>query len=165
MAIGGRELTIPWAPASAWIDVIDKDHRTAAVALAQEGREDVAIGMALGEITLAQVERATHEAIEEVTGLRWWIALRLLYASGSTEILGALTLGGVDPDRVGLGQWCAAVYRTLTKGADKKQRMKIEFELEMPPAGYEEAWDDGNDYAAMVELARKVKEREAGRSG
>lgn len=160
LRVGERTLTVPWAPASVWLDVIDRDPRTCALALA-EGAQDIVMGMAFGDVQLAEVERATHTVLEQQTGHKWWVALKLAYTSASPEMLGELTLSNVDPDRVSLGQWCAAVYRVLVRDLDKKQRIKLDFELELPPAGYEEAWDDGNDYAHMLALARKHQQRGA----
>lgn len=152
--VDGLELTVPWRPALDWIQVLSRSHIHVAPALAEDAGE-VARGLAEGTVSLPSVEAASHQLMEDETGYRWWTALKLVYSSASGGVLGELTLSGVDPSRVSLGQWCAAVYRILTRNADEKERMQLEFELELPPPGYEDAWDDGNDFNALVALARE----------
>lgn len=117
------------------------------------------MALALGELSPDTARDAAHELLEAETGQRWWVALKLAYSSATPTVLGELTLSGVDPTRVSFGMWCAAVYRILTRNCDAKEKSKIEFELELPPDGYEEAWDDGNDYEALVEKARRYEQQ------
>jgi hypothetical protein len=153
----GHELTIVWHPALDWLEAIRHDHRGLVLRLAED-TEDLVLGMADLSVPLSGVEKASMEFLEEETGRRWWIALKLAYSSAGESVLGELTLCGVDPGRVSFGQWCAAVYRILTRNCDDKERMKLDFELELPPPGYEESWDDGNDWSefnALMDLARE----------
>lgn len=128
-----------------------------ALALA-ENADALVLGLALGDVPLRAVSEASHELLEQETGYRWWMALKLAVSSSGGDVLGELTLSGVDPTRVSLSQWCTATYRVLTRNADQKAKLKIDFELELPPSGYEESWDDGNDYEAMVALARRYEQ-------
>lgn len=154
--VGTRELTMPWRPALDWIEILRQGPDALAVALSEQ-LDECAMDLATGTLPLPAVQNASHALLEAESGKRWWVALKLAYTSATPSVLGELTLSGVDPSRVGFGQWCAAVYRILTRNADAKDRMKTDFELELPPPGYEEAWDDGNDFAAMVELARQYE--------
>lgn len=154
--VGAHELSLPWHPALDWIEILRQGPDMLAVALADDP-DECALELATGVLPLAAVQSASHALMEAECGKRWWVALKLAYTSATPAVLGELTLSGVDPTRVGFGQWCAAVYRILTRNADAKERMKTDFELELPPPGYEEAWDDGNDFAAMVELARQYE--------
>lgn len=154
LTVAGHPLVFPWRPAIDWIEVIRHDPGRLVAELAEDSGELV-IAMALGDVAWNEVEAASRELLSAETGDKWWTVLKLVYSSASGGVLGELTLSGVDPARVSLGQWCAAVYRVLTRNAEDKDRMRIDFELELPPPGYESSWDDGNDYNAMVEMARQ----------
>lgn len=155
VTVAGAVLVVPYAPARAWLRALDR-HPASAVLDLSEGSRSVVVGLATGAVTAKAVQDATNTAVATLTGQKWWIALRLVYTSSSPDFLGELTLAGVDPDRVSLGQWTAAVYRILTRNADAKERVRIDFELDIPPSGYEDSWDDDADYyARMVAEARK----------
>ena len=154
LTVAGYPLTIPWHPAIDWIEVIRHDPGRLVAELAENGSELV-IAMALGEVPWRTVQEASQQLLSDETGDKWWTVLKLVYSSAQGGVLGELTLSGIDPARVSLGQWCAAVYRVLTRNAEDKDKLRIDFELEMPPPGYEDAWDDGNSYEAMVALARE----------
>lgn len=158
VTVHGQELTLRWRPALDWIHTIRRSIDLVSLALAEDP-DDLVLGLVTGEVPLREVQAASHELIEAETGQRWWSALKLVHSSCEASVLGELTLNGVDPSRVSLGQWCAATYRVLTRNAEAKDKLKIDFELELPPPGYEESWDDGNDYEAMVALARKYEQQ------
>jgi|SRR5512134_2131278 hypothetical protein len=154
--VGAYELNLPWQPAVEWIEILRHGPDMLAVALCDDP-DGCALDLATGALPFSAVQSASHTLLEAECGKRWWVALKLAYTSATPAVLGELTLCGVDPSRVGFGQWCAAVYRILTRNADAKERMKTDFELELPPDGYESAWDDGNDFAALNELARQYE--------
>lgn len=155
--VGAHEICVPWHSAQVWLEEISRSGSLAPLFLSDTGRGEVACELAAGTVSLRQAEDAGNTVLEKITGVRWWVALRLVYTSAGKEFLGELTLSGVDPERVSLGQWCAAVYRILVRDADEKQRAKVEFELELPPQGFEDAWDDDEAYyRAMVEQARQM---------
>lgn len=158
VTVHGAELRLQWHPALDWIETLRRDPDLVALALAEQP-DAVVLGLVSGTVPRTAVADASHGLLESETGYRWWTALKLAYSSAGGAVLGELTLSGVDPARVSFGQWCSAVYRILTKDADEKGRLKIDFELELPPPGYEEAWDDGNDFAAMVALARQYEQQ------
>lgn len=157
ITVHGTELRIRWHPALDWLEALRRDSDSVVLALA-EGADELILGLAMGDVPLYAVSEASHSLLEDETGYRWWMALKLAVSSASGAVLGELTLSGVDPARVSLSQWCAATYRVLTRNADQKDKLKIDFELELPPPGYEESWDDGNDYEAMVALARRYEQ-------
>lgn len=159
MVVHGVQLSLPWRPALDWVDAMRRDPDLMALILADHP-DRVTVGLATGEVALYEVQEASHGLIEAETGERWWVALKLVYSSAGKDVLGELTLSGVDPARVSFGQWCAATYRVLTRHAEPKDKLKIDFELELPPPGYEEAWDDGNDFDHMVALARQYEQQQ-----
>lgn len=158
VTVHGVELRLSWHPALDWIEAVRMGTDSVVLSLA-DNAEELVVALALGEVPLREVSEASHRLLEEETGRKWWVALKLLVSSCGGEILGELTLSGVDPARVSLGQWCAATYRVLTRNAEPRDKMKLDFELELPPSGYEEAWDDGNDFEAMVALARQYEQQ------
>lgn len=154
LTVAGHALTFPWHPAADWIEVIRHDPGRLVAELAEDSG-DLVIALATGAVSWQAVQEASQKLLGDETGDKWWTVLKLVYSSAQGGVLGELTLSGVDPARVSLGQWCAAVYRVLTRNAEDKDRLRIDFELELPPPGYEDAWDDGNSYDEMVKLARE----------
>lgn len=137
------------APVREWIEL--GSLRTAALSFGYaKNRRELALGVASGAVSGEELAGWSHALVEEVTGWRWWEASTLLVTSGGRSVLGRLTLAGVDPDRTPLGPWCAAVWAVLTEHADAKQIQRLETELSLPPEGYEDAWDDDEQYAAAM---------------
>jgi hypothetical protein len=143
--VAGTELTVPWRTAREWIVALSSSGHGAILRLA-ENPDAVVVDLAAGRITIVPVRDATRELLGRLTGRRWFIAEKLAYTGASGEMLGEMVLSGVDPDRVGIGEWCAAVFRVLVRNADAKQRASLDFELSIPPDGEEESWDDGNQF-------------------
>jgi len=106
-----------------------------------------------GTVGTDNVVRAAHEVLEAVTGRRWWEGHRLLGMSVQPEALGHLTLAGVDPWQRSAYEWCAATYALYTQHADEKGRLRFDFQLAIPPRGYEDAWGEDGDDPEAVEKA------------
>lgn len=149
MSIGGRVFSLAWRPAAEWTTVcsemdvvqfLDDEDRTALGRMVMDG-----------SVTPDNVVQATHAVLEAVTGRRWWAGHLLLGLSVQPEALGHLTLAGVDPWQRSAYEWCAATYALYTRDADEKGRLQFDFQLAIPPKGYEDAWgtDDGDDPAAV----------------
>lgn len=140
------------APVREWIEL--DSFRSAALTFCLDGRREMLRDVASGRMPGETLAGWSHSLVEAATGWRWWEASTLLVSSGQRSILGRLTLAGVDPSVVTLGQWCAATWAVLTEHADAKQVQKLETELSLPPEGYEDAWDDDESYyAAMLAQA------------
>lgn len=142
------------APVREWMDL--DALRTAALSFALEDRRDMVRAVASGRMSGEELAGWSHKLVETLTGWKWWEASTLLVTSGSRGVLGRLTLAGVDPDRVTIGPWCAAVWAVLTEHLDAKGVQRLETELSLPPEGYEDAWDDDEEYyRAMLAQARQ----------
>lgn len=118
----------------------------------EEGdRETVGRMILEGEVHGDNVVDAVHGVIETVTGRRWWEGHRLLAMSVQPEALGHLTLAGVDPWQRSAYEWCAATYALYTQHADEKERLRFDFQLSVPPKGYEDQWgiEAGDDPEAV----------------
>lgn len=141
MEVGGRTLMLAWRPAAEWTTV-----QTEMDVLRFFGAEDRSlIGRMIldGAIPSDNVVHLAHQVLEVVTGRRWWEGHRLLAMSVQPEALGHLTLAGVDPWQRSAYEWCAATYALFTKHADEKARLSFDFQLAIPPRGYEDDWIDG----------------------
>jgi hypothetical protein len=145
VTVGDFELIVPWRSAREWIEAIGVSGHLAVLRVAQNP-DDVVVSMAAGQTYVPDVRNATRHVLSELTGRRWFIAQKLIMSGADGELLGELVLSGVDPDRIGVAEWCAAVYRILVRNADPKRRATLDFELAIPPEGEEESWDDGSQF-------------------
>lgn len=148
--VGGYEFWIPYRPAARWSDeAFPLDSMVARMA-DQESRD------ALVDVLMTQPGAAAEMAAESrrvlllVSGWRWWEAQKLIRTAIGSEVLGRLVLAGVDPWQRTLGEWCAATYALCAKGADARERLKLDFSLSIPPPGAEGEWDDDGDDAEVI---------------
>jgi hypothetical protein len=150
--IGGRTFLLAWRPAAEWTTVqVEMD----VIRFFTDADRSVIGRLILdGTVTTDNVVDAAHDVLETVTGRRWWEGQRLLAMSVQPEALGHLTLAGVDPWQRSAYEWCAATYALYTQHADEKGRLSFDFQLAIPPRGYEDAWgDDGGDDPEAVQKA------------
>lgn len=153
VTIGGREFQLPYRPAAEWAAGMERLDFLVAH-LADVDVRDALVDLRIGQPSVrGELRTESLRILGEQTGRKWWEAGRLLTTSASPEVLGHLTLAGVDPWTVSVGQWCAAVYALCTKHADEKGRMKFDFQLAVPPPGYEDEWDDGADDSEQIAAA------------
>lgn len=156
-SLDGRDYPVPYASAAEWLGVLGHNPRLLVVQLAPGAADAAAERVLDGSLTEKDLENASFALLSEHTGLDWWVALKLVYISLHVSTLGELTLRGVDPHRVSIGQWCAAVRSLMFRNLDQKERLKLEFDLSLPPPGYEDAWDhEDAGFAAMAALERKM---------
>lgn len=150
MEVGDRTLLLAWRPAAEWTTVqseMDVLHFFGA-----EDRSLLGRMILDGTIRSDNVVHLAHQVLEAVTGRRWWEGHRLLLMSVQPEALGHLTLAGVDPWQRSAYEWCAATYALYTQHADEKGRLSFDFQLSIPPRGYEDDWGVGEgDEPAAVE--------------
>lgn len=152
VVIGGQVFNLAWRPAAEWTTVhVEMD---VIRFLPEEDRSTIGRMLVDGTVTPDNVVHAVHSVLETVTGRRWWEGQRLLLMSIQPDTLGHLTLAGVDPWQRSAYEWCAATYALYTRNADEKERMRFDFQLSLPPKGYEDAWgDSGGDDPEAVEQA------------
>ncbi|MEU2510164.1 hypothetical protein ABZ621_36500 [Streptomyces sp. NPDC007863] len=151
--IGGLVFALAWRPAAEWTGVRSE---TDVIRMLPESDQDAVGRMLLeGQATVRDVTEAAHDVLSLVTGRKWWEGHRLLQISVQPETLGHLALAGVDPWQRSAYEWCAATYALHTKHADEKARMKFDFQLSLPPRGYEDEWgsDGDNPEAVQKQLA------------
>lgn len=147
--VGGEEFELPYRPAAEWAAALERLDFLV-TSLADDDVRDRIVGLRLAHVRVRdELRDEALRILEEQGGRKWWEVGRLLSTSVDTEVLGHLVLAGVDPWKRSVGEWCAAVYALCLKNQDEKGRMKFEFQLSLPPPGYEEQWDDGNDVASL----------------
>jgi hypothetical protein len=150
--IGGRAFSLAWRPAAEWTGV--QTGFDVIAFLSEDDRSTIGRMILDGSVDTDNVVHAAHQVLETVTGRRWWEGCRLFTVSVQPDVLGHLTLAGVDPWQRSAYEWCAATYALLTRNADEKDRLRIDFQLSIPPRGYEDDWaTDGGDDPAVVEKA------------
>lgn len=150
VTVAGTEVLLPYRPAAAWAGALQSLH-TLAAQLADEKDRDLLADLVMDHPrAVDDLREESLRVLGEQGGRAWWEVGRLLATSASTEILGRLVLAGVDPWQRSVGEWCAAVYAVCLKDQDQKGRTRFEFSLSLPPPGYEDQWDDGNDVAALT---------------
>lgn len=136
---------IPYRPAAVWVENLDRLNVLAAVLATPEHREVLADAVLAYPGAAARLREESLRILAEATGMKWWEAGRLISTSVGAEVLGRLVLAGADPWNRSIGEWTAAVFALCVKGQDEKGRMRFEFSLSLPPPGYEDEWDDGED--------------------
>lgn len=111
--------------------------------------------METGRAGPLDADRVACTVLAEAGGRAWWESYRLATALREPTLLGAV-LGRADPDRLSLAGFLAVVYATVIEGASTTDRMKIEAEIAIPPAGAVLTDDDPDDMAAMVRQMRNL---------
>lgn len=153
VTVGGRTFLIPWRPAAQWALRFGQPAVLAVRMARDEDRDTLALMCLESSQAMEDVRRESLRLLADQTGRPWWETARLLATSDAPEILGRLTLAGVDPWTASLGQWCAATYALCVKDADRMARIRFDLVLSVPPQGFEDEWDDEGDDAEQIAAA------------
>ena len=146
-------------PAIRWvIPIVDGDMFGVVPGLLDaDSTEAVSSGLLTGTISHQDCLTAARSAIGVASGVPWWAAVRLVQSAiGVPDVVGEMTISGVDATTVSLGGFVFAEYRVFTRDADKKQRAKIDREIMAPPPGISIAerqaaqGDRGSGFEAMM---------------
>lgn len=80
---------------------------------------------------------AARVAVGRGGGRDWWWSVNLVKRclAGWPYINGKLLLSGVSARGLPLPDWLDAAYMLLWSGCDEKERIKLDLELSLPPAG------------------------------
>lgn len=156
ITVSGVRLLLPYRPAAAWAQATGRIEALAAGLATQEQREVLAGLLIERPSAVTELRAESLRILGDATGRAWWEGARLLATSAAPDVLGRLVLAGVDAHARSVGEWCAAVYALCTKNADEKGRLRFDFSLSIPPAGYEDEWDDGDDPAEVMASLGKL---------
>jgi len=160
ISVAGREIQVPYAPAAVWIDALLAGGGTTALLVAltdEETGDRVLSGLLEGDVELSAVQQGSYDLLAAAAPYRWWKTAKLLSAAGRDDLTGHLLLSGVDPWQRSAAEIACTVYALLTKGADQKNRFKIDAEIDDPPPGIvDDEWMSEDDFTAMVDAARNA---------
>lgn len=151
-----RVFTIPPLPAADWIIATMQPGHAAYLPGLLSDEDRIALMDALedGLISLKDIEEANRDALEQISGWRWWSAAKLIATMcHSWETMGGLlTLAGVNPRTESLGAVLAALYSRAWVDGDKKARARLAQDVAMPPASMmtDEGWDEEAATAAVM---------------
>ena len=155
--LGGVTYRIAPLPAIRWIvPLVDDDWFAIVPGMLDPTDRCVDDALDAGEITYEDCIRAARNAVDAVAGIPWWSAIRLVRSVlDAPDVIGELVLRGVDAQTVSLGAFVQAAYRVFTRDADKRQRAKIDRDLESVPTGLTVAdrWDpeaEASGFEAMM---------------
>ncbi len=150
ITVAGVRIRVPYRPAGAWAAGLGRLNLLAALLAEDADRERIADLVLDYPQAVDDLRQESYRILEEESGRRWWEAARLVSTSAGQEVLGRLVLAGVDPWNRSIGEWCAATYALCVKGQDEKGRLRFDFSLSIPPAEFEDEWDDGVEDPAAI---------------
>lgn len=155
--LGSTTHRIAPLPAIRWVvPIVDDDWLGIVPGMLDVTDRGVDDALDVGAITYEDCVRAARDAVGVAAGMPWWSAVRLVRSVvESPDVTGELVLRGVDARVVSLGAFTQAAYRVLTRDVDKKQRARIDRDIEMVPPGLTlaERWDpevEASGFEAMM---------------
>lgn len=133
--LGSRVYTIPPRPALVWLmPIIDQDWLGIVPGLLDAVNTDIDEMLDECLISVNECIGAARDAVSTATGMPWWAATRLAMAVVDTpEIAAELVLCGIEFETVSIGGLVQATYRLMVRETDRKQRNKIDAQLQHPP--------------------------------
>lgn len=159
VTVGAHTFVMPAYMADQWLTALSPDLVRGVIPglLDPDDMALVVTSLMTETISYQDVERAALDAITTASGRPWWEAVKLTgwADSRSGETYGNLLLNGIHPERLTFAAWCAAMLAWVMRGRDEKERMKIEFDLMVPPPmAMDETieWDSGIPAGFSAEL-------------
>jgi len=154
--LGTQVFTIPPQPALTWlIPIVDQDWL--GIVPGMLDAEDSSIDEILAEhlVSVDDYVWAARDAVSTATGMSWWAALQLSVAVvDAPELAAELLLHHLDVEVVSIGGLVQAAYRLMVRDADKKQRNKIDSQLQRPPEGVTKRYDPEMAADLFEQMAR-----------
>jgi hypothetical protein len=156
---GSLSVEFPAVPASQWLSILTGEGgRRGVLQLLPAGQMDALLdALSAGQATVQDVSRITQSAVTEASGYPWWQAEMLISSvvGEDRRVLGGLVLAGVDPERITLAAYCAAVWALLTRNASEESLMKLEAQMMTPPPGVDiDELDEVEDFDAVARSLR-----------
>lgn len=142
VVLDDREWAVDLHNAHAWIGAVGMDLSNLSGVFPGGLADSDVDAMYHLSLSLPDIERrwlnCARAALGRGSGRDWWWSLNLIkrVLPGWTYINGKLLLSGVSARGMPLPDWLDAVYMLLwTSTTDEKERIKLDLELSMPPAG------------------------------
>jgi hypothetical protein len=149
--LGGRTYRIPPLPASEWFAAVLSGEGGPIVPglLGVEDQEDIIDAMLAGEVSLAQLETANHDALAAASGWKWWEAERLIAsAAAQWKVIGGLLQGaGLDMSTAPLGAVLSSMYAMAVTHMKREDKFAFDAQISAPPPGRAREWFDESAYA------------------
>jgi len=136
--LAGRTYTFPALPAVDWLSVLmaeDLDLERMVLELCPGGH----VLLFEESLELDGLYEVLLDVIEQVSGRKWWIALRFIgVIRANWNVLGAeMFYRGIDPTRLSLSGWLDAMLVLTLKAMDPKDVTMFVSRLEVSPPGEE----------------------------
>lgn len=162
--LGGATYRISPYPAIRWVvPIVDDDWF--AIVPGMLDPTDRTVDEALDDETITHDDcvRAARDAVGVAAGVPWWSAVRLVRSVlEAPDVTGELLMCGIDAQTASLGAFVQAAYRVFTRDADKKQRARIDQDIETAPPELTLAdrWDQGAEASGFEAMMRQRGGRE-----
>jgi hypothetical protein len=133
--LGGATYRIAPLPAIRWIiPIVDDDWFAIVPGMLDPADRGVDDALDDGAITHDDCVRAARDAVGVASGVSWWSAVRLVQSvMAAPDLTGELLMRGIDAQVVSLGAFVQAAYRLFTRDTDKKQRARVDRDVEAVP--------------------------------
>lgn len=157
--LGGTSYRIAPYPAIRWVvPIVDDDWFGIVPGMLDPTDRGVDDALDAGAVTHEECVRAARDAVGVAAGVPWWSAVRLVQSVVSApDVTGELLMCGIDAQVVSLGALVQAAYRVFTRDADKKQRAKIDRDIEMvpPELTLADRWEPGVEASGFEAMMRQ----------
>lgn len=164
VSLGDQAWRIPGLDASAWLEVLLGEPQNLEDIFpgfcGSEAVLDVNQMILIGRVEPEDLERAILDLLEEVSGRKWWITLRLCFALRKNweSVGGELARHGVTPFGVPLSYWLDAAYTTMIRLIVEGPKPKVAEEftraLTTPPASEGRNFDEEANSLAFLAAMR-----------
>jgi hypothetical protein len=133
--LGGVTYRIAPYPAIRWIvPIVDDDWFAIVPGMLDPTSQAIDDALDDGTIHHEDCVRAARDAVGAAAGIPWWSAVRLVQSAvGALDVMGELLVAGIDAQTMSLGAFVQATYGVFVRETDKKQRAKIDRDIEAPP--------------------------------
>lgn len=158
VAVDGIRVTVAYRSAAEWADAAAEGRLTVLALDWADDNTRLTTALARGTLSLDAVQEASRALLREAVPREdngWWVTARLLTLATRPDIVGLLTLEGVNPDVLTPAQLCGAVHALFTRGRDAKDTFKFEAPLLTPPPGV--VVDDGWGQMTVEEMAAQAR--------
>ncbi len=141
--LAGHTYTFPAVPATDWLAVLmvdSPDPDTIILELCPQGHHLLVDE----ELDQEELYKALLDVIGQVSGRKWWIALRLIQVvRNNWNVLGAeMFYRHIDPNALSLSAWLDVMLVLTIRAMEPKDVAMFTSRLEIPPAGEEMAPED-----------------------
>ena len=165
--LGDKTFRVPALDAASWLEVLLAETQDLEQIFpgfcGPEAVLDVNQMLLIGQVGPEDLEKSILDLLEEVSGRRWWITIRLCYALRRNweSAGGELARHGVTPFHVPLSYWLDAAYTTMIRLILEGQKPKIAEDftraLTTPPASEGRNIDEEQNSLAFLAAMRNSR--------